>query len=343
MARTLVDNLIVDHPGLPSQELERIPDEVSREHRLDKGEGLLSISLSPRLSNNELERTSGSDGGSPAVAVSGYMAKGGRLGVDPSLPPNFASTQITNLGGVGSSLVQYKNKCNRVDPDIDDEGLPHPCGCWVWVDGSTNKTEQVFPFRCKRWTCPRCGKVNRSLLLKAIQREAMKYGLQRFLTLTLPATIGIDPQAKVYLLKVWAKWRVYLGRRYGCRVVYLWVKERKNGRLHLHCLVDRYIPQAWISASWSALGGGRVVDIRWVDLHRVKHYLTKYLTKDFYAGVDGRHYGSSQTVDLCLRQKVDGVYHFELVRLPCHHFEDSPELDAVRDWLLSRLVLERFR
>ena len=305
-------NLIVDRNGLPSQELERTSESVS---------------------------------GTLAVAVSGYMAKGGSLGVDPSLPPNFARTQITNLGGVGSSssLVIVKNKCNTVDPDVDQKSLPHPCGCWVWVDGSTNNTRQVYPFRCKRWTCPRCGKVKRSLLLKVIDREALKYGLQRFLTLTLPANIGIDPQAEDYLMKIWAKWRVYLARRYGCRVVYLWVKERKNGRLHLHCLVDRYIPQAWISVSWMALGGGRVVDIRWVDLHRVKHYLTKYLMKDFYEGVDGRHYGSSQMVDLCLYPKVDRVSSYELLRLPCRHFEDNPGLDAVRDWLLSRLVLERLQ
>ena len=250
-----------------------------------------------------------------------------------------------STGGVaGASLVIVKNKCNskgrQVDPDIDGDSLPHPCGCWMWVDG---KGGQVYPFRCKRWRCPRCGRVNRYRLLKILGEQARLHGLQRLLTLTLPAEIGIDPQAEEYLLKVWAKWRVYLARRYGRQVVYLWVKERKNGRLHLHCLVDRYLPQAWISDSWAALGGGRVVDIRWVDLHRVQVYLTKYLTKDFYAGVDGRHYGSSQTVDLRLYPKVDGVHHFELVCLPCHHFVDSPGLDALRDWLLSRLVLQRQR
>ena len=72
-----------------------------------------------RSFNLELERTSGSTGGVPAVAVSGYMAKGGKaeessalppniastLEVTPCLPPNFARTLTTNLGGVvGSSL-----------------------------------------------------------------------------------------------------------------------------------------------------------------------------------------------------------------------------------------------
>jgi len=48
----------------------------------------------------ELERTSGSDGGSPAVAVSGYMAKGAGEG-------SLASTQTTNWGGGGSLLDIY--------------------------------------------------------------------------------------------------------------------------------------------------------------------------------------------------------------------------------------------
>jgi hypothetical protein len=44
--------------------------------------------------------------------------------------------------------------------------------------------------------------------------------------------------------------------------------------------VDRYIPQEWISDSWSALGGGNIVHIKYVDVHRIAHYLAKYLTKE---------------------------------------------------------------
>jgi hypothetical protein len=44
--------------------------------------------------------------------------------------------------------------------------------------------------------------------------------------------------------------------------------------------VDRYIPQEWISDSWSALGGGNIVHIKYVDVHRIARYLAKYLTKE---------------------------------------------------------------
>ncbi|MBA7552682.1 hypothetical protein ES705_45252 [subsurface metagenome] len=241
--------------------------------------------------------------------------------VDPGLPEK---------GGVGSSLVSVKNKCNnKVD-------RPHPCGCWSYLNSSTG---QVVPFHCKRWRCPHCGRINRRLLLKALGREAVAHSLQRFVTLTLPSQIGLSPEAEVYLLKVWAKFRVYLERRFGRRPVYLWVKERKNGRLHLHCLVDRYIPQRWLSSAWERLGGGRVVDIRFVDLHRVTGYLTKYLTKEFYDGVSGRHYGSAQTVCLVLRPKKKGKSDWAVYRRQCRHYSNTPRLNPEVDQTLSCLAV----
>jgi hypothetical protein len=129
----------------------------------------------------------------------------------------------------------------------------------------------VYPFRCRRWKCPGCGRFNGRRLIKAFGEQARQHSLQRLLTLTLDPT-RVDPQilTSQYLMTVWAKWRIYLARRYGRRVVYLWIKERgSKGGLHLRVLIDRYLPQKCISASWSAVGGGPVVDIRYVDLHRV--------------------------------------------------------------------------
>jgi hypothetical protein len=42
-------------------------------------------------------------------------------------------------------------------------------------------------------------------------------------------------------------------------------------RVH-HCLLVRSVSRAWES-----VGGGRVVDIRYVDVHRVSAYLAVYL------------------------------------------------------------------
>jgi hypothetical protein len=52
---------------------------------------------------------------------------------------------------------------------------------------------------------------------------------------------------------------------------------QKNGNAHLHVLLGQYIPQAWLSGAWQSIGGGRMVDIRYVDVHRVSAYLSVYL------------------------------------------------------------------
>lgn len=48
----------------------------------------------------------------------------------------------------------------------------------------------------------------------------------------------------------------------------------------MHVLIDRYIDHSWIKQVWTRVGGGEIVDIRRVDLHRVSAYLSKYLTKE---------------------------------------------------------------
>jgi hypothetical protein len=140
-----------------------------------------------------------------------------------------------------------------------------------------------FRQRCKAWGCETCGPKKAVRLRKAIERRARELGLGRFLTLTLdPSKLdeGTDP---IQYLRghVWAKFRIYLKRKYGRSIQYIAVLEHTEaGVPHLHVLVDRFIPQAWISETWDALGGGRVVDIRRVyDMNRVARYLSKYLTK----------------------------------------------------------------
>jgi hypothetical protein len=104
--------------------------------------------------------------------------------------------------------------------------------------------------------------------------------LCRLLTLTLdPAKIEGKPVP--YLNRTFAKLRVYLKRQYGVAPQYIRVLEfQKNGNPHFHILIDRYIAIEWIQAAWVAVGGGRMVDIRHVDIHRVSRYLSKYLTKE---------------------------------------------------------------
>lgn len=105
------------------------------------------------------------------------------------------------------------------------------------------------------------------------------------------------PQIK----STWKKFQTYLARHVGKGVKFLWViKAQKNGYAHLHILLDRYVPQAWISKAWDRLGGGRIVFIVRANVRKSGPYLAKYLAKGFDGGLaqGQRRYGSSRDVKL---------------------------------------------
>jgi hypothetical protein len=160
------------------------------------------------------------------------------------------------------------------------------CGKWTLAGPALDEGSAQVAFvrlDCKAWSCAYCGPRKAARLQRAICAKAIECGLNRFLTLTLDPKLvpkGLDETK--YIRNVWAKFRVYLKRKFGKSIVYISVLEfQESGMPHLHILVDRYISHDWISHSWESLGGGKIVYIeRIVDLHRVGSYLSKYLTKD---------------------------------------------------------------
>lgn len=138
---------------------------------------------------------------------------------------------------------------------------------------------------CKRWTCDYCGPRKARRFRRAIIDKAVEKKLNRFLTLTLNPTACSPQDSPAYINACWHKFRTYLKRRHGNRVSFIKVIElQKSGYAHLHILVDRYIEQEWISRAWQAVGGGKIVHITMVDIHRIAPYLSKYLTKSFTGG-----------------------------------------------------------
>src|SRR5581483_11913159 len=99
---------------------------------------------------------------------------------------------------------------------------------------------------------------------------AEKLDMHFFMTLTLdPKKLGSDnPEFAVrYMRQTFNKFREYLRRKFDEAPRYICILEfHKSGRPHLHVLFDRYLEQHWISETWGALGGGRIVDIRSVSI-----------------------------------------------------------------------------
>lgn len=179
-----------------------------------------------------------------------------------------------------SSLDPLQNNRYITSKELERRGRKRNCGCRSLRGSSDDNTERVIRLDCKTWGCGYCGPRKAWRYKQAIRANAEKESLSRFLTLTLdPAHIEGNPVR--YLRKTFSKFRVYLLRKYSHSPKYIAVLEfHKSGVPHLHVLIDRYIPQPWIQRAWNALGGGRIVHIEQVDVHRIGHYLAKYLTKE---------------------------------------------------------------
>lgn len=197
------------------------------------------------------------------------------------------------------------------------------CGRWSLsgpVPESDTKHRQYGRLGCKRWNCPRCGPEKAKRLQRAIISSAQGKELSRLLTLTLDPTCCRPEDSIPYIRGCWSKFRTSLKRQSGGSISFITVLElQKSGYAHLHILIDRYIAQDWISTAWQAVGGGRIVDVRRVDIHRIGAYLAKYLTKDILLGnvkARQRRYTTSRDITLFVKLK-NGRWTVHKVPLEC--------------------------
>ena len=155
------------------------------------------------------------------------------------------------------------------------------CGSYTLVGPAKGQPWKLAHSRlfCKSLRCPYCRKPKLKNLRARIAQLAHQLQLRRFVTLTLdPKRLTNRKDTDRYIRKCWRKMRVSLERRFGKTVQFIRVLEfHKSGVAHLHLLVGVYIPQAWLSQAWQSIGGGEVVDICYVDVHRVAGYLATYL------------------------------------------------------------------
>lgn len=157
------------------------------------------------------------------------------------------------------------------------------CGrcCIRGVDPKTGR--KIYRrLNCGSWNCSYCGPKRARRTRRAIRAVAEALNLRYFLTLTLdPKNVEHPKSAVPHLRMCFNKFREYLKRKYGDAPSYICILEfTQAGMPHLHILLDRRIEQRWISQVWDRLGGGRIVFIKQVAVHRVARYLSKYLTKE---------------------------------------------------------------
>ena len=234
-----------------------------------------------------------------------------------------------------SFLDSYKNNRNSF------------CGSWSVIgriDEGGRKYAQVVRLGCKRWSCPVCGPKRARQLRHAIINAAQRNELRRFLTLTLDPRSCEASESVVYVRKCWNKLRTYLKRKYDESITFITVLElQKSGYAHLHILVDRYIPQQWIQSSWQKIGGGLFVNIKFVDIHRIAAYLSKYLTKElllnqFKPGT--RRFTTSRNIKL-LEKAVKGAW--SLIRRSIENIKPEVAREKVTEFFDQNGLLQWFR
>jgi hypothetical protein len=176
---------------------------------------------------------------------------------------------------------------------------------------------------CNSYTCDRCRKRKLCQLRYRIAEMATARRLTRFVTLTLdPSKIPTGIGSHLYLRDCWRKMRVYIARRAGHSIEFIAVLEfHKSGIAHLHALIGVDLPQSWLSEAWQGVGGGRIVDIRAVDVHRIAPYLAKYLTKECLTSLPSgtRFFSCSRGIVLWPKKKSLG---WQLMRCPIDFLYD---------------------
>jgi len=294
---------------------------------------------------------------------------GPRLGVEPTKPntagPNLAACppvsftpsqpksgpEVQEPGGfLGACVASPMLRSVAKQPSFLDQikinrnsGRGKYCGRFTIVGQPPLATATQFHrLNCKCWKCSFCGPRKAKRYRYAIRALAEERQLRRFLTLTLdPAKVTGCPVQ--YLNQVFAKLRVYLRRQYGHAPQYIRILEfQKNGSPHFHILIDRFIPWKWLRASWIAIGGGTMVDIRHVDVHRVSHYLSKYLTKELLLSAPLRSRRVTTSRGLRLFEKQNERPRWVLLRVPIFILHAIYSLNVIAISLDSDGILESF-
>lgn len=226
------------------------------------------------------------------------------LGKNNSTPPGDGETEQ-------STLSDHLDAGDLGDDQGKDGGRYDCREVYSNFHIDNDESGEEYPFRCNSWECYCCGYRMRSNLVEEIGRVCEERpAMRRLVTLTLdPSKAPADEEEQHrYLTERWNALRTALDRKFDGDISFIWVREEgeKSEDLHphIHAIVNQYIDQRWLSATWSELGGGEVVDIRYLDrVEKAAHYIGKYLTKNALSGLpDGiRRYGSSSDIDLGVR------------------------------------------
>lgn len=198
------------------------------------------------------------------------------------------------------------------------------------VDYYLPRQHKIESNKCKRFTCGRCFKKEVNKKLIEVVKKGIEFQLFRHLVITLEGEEfrnKLTPDKSfIYITKKWNSFKIYYRRTFKNKFDYiLFNRSQKDGYAHLHVLVSVKIPKDWIEDTVRRLNLGWS-RIKFVDIHRLKNYLSKYWYKEheWWIPENKRHFSSSRTIKF--EKKKDGEY------LLLHWYYDYTKYGKLEDY-----------
>jgi hypothetical protein len=136
-----------------------------------------------------------------------------------------------------------------------------------------------LPLYCKSYFCKCCAK-KKAAKYRARIKNNLKHKSWRFLTLTTINNTSNKIRQIKQINQDWNRLRTLLKKHFGNFSYVKVVEIGKGGMVHLHVLVDMYLPVLFIKRMWIKYCGAYRIWIDRVQSHEdcIK-YVTKYMTK----------------------------------------------------------------
>jgi len=154
--------------------------------------------------------------------------------------------------------------------------------CSGFCVGASEKDGNVNLYKvrkmCGRWECPYCNRKKVKRLFYGMEQE-LKDSTFRFFTLTVDINRYTSEIAAHQINIAWDILLKRIRRKFK-NIKYIKIIEfTKKSYVHIHALINVYIPQSWLSKAWDEIGMGYIVDIKKVRSVGVTSYIAKYLSK----------------------------------------------------------------
>jgi hypothetical protein len=171
---------------------------------------------------------------------------------------------------------------------------------------------------CKGWNCARCGRCKLKRWVKAAEREVSTWDRIVYLSLTMNHK-GLEGRSFVeqdkLCMPVWSRFiRVFKKKFPGCKFIMAKEPQPRSGVWSVNVLVDCYVDQGWLSRTWSACGGGKIV---WVELgdQGTVRYVAKYFSK-FWTSLPPSFKRYSTSRGISLTKTMEGAKDWGIVKFP---------------------------